>query len=148
ICDFAPVPLSSIDDNLERIGYEGARLLGQIMSGKRIKTEPILIPPKGIVTRMSTNVLAVPDPKVARAVRFIFEHFPQINIGVPEIAAAAGLSRSALDRAFFKFLGRSPAQELLKVRVEHAKKLLLESELKAHEIAAQTGFSSIVHFSQ
>ncbi|HTR40337.1 MAG TPA: DNA-binding transcriptional regulator [Pseudomonadales bacterium] len=148
ICDFAPVPLSSIDDNLERIGYEGAKLLGQIMSGKRIKTEPILIPPKGIVTRMSTNVLAVPDPKIARAVRFIFEHFPEINIGVPEIAAASGLSRSALDRAFFKFLGRSPAQELLKVRVEHAKKLLLESDLKAHEIAAQTGFSNIVHFSQ
>ena len=49
ICDFAPVPLSSMDDNLERIGYEGAKLLGQIMSGKRSKTEPMLIPPKGII---------------------------------------------------------------------------------------------------
>lgn len=148
VCDFAPAPLSSIDDNLERIGYEGAKLLGQIMNGKRSPTEPILIPPKGIVTRMSTNVFAVPDPKIARAVRFIFEHFQETNIGVPEIAAASGLSRSALDRAFFKFLGGSPAQQLLKVRVENAKKLLLKSDLKAHEIAAQTGFSSIVHFSQ
>jgi LacI family transcriptional regulator len=148
ICDFAPVPLSSVDDNLERIGYEGAKLLDRIMNGKRSPTEPILIPPKGIVTRMSTNVLAVPDPKVGRAVRFIFEHYGEINIGVPEIAAVSGLSRSALDRAFFKFLRRSPAQELLKVRIENAKKLLLESDLKAHEVANRTGFSSIVHFSQ
>jgi LacI family transcriptional regulator len=148
ICDFAPVPLSSIDDNLERIGYEGAKLLGQIMDGKRGPTKPILIPPKGIVTRMSTNILAVPDPKVARAVRFILEHHQENNIGAPEVATASGLSRSALDRAFHKFFGRSPAQEILAVRVERAKKLLLETNLKAHEIATQTGFSGIVHFSQ
>jgi LacI family transcriptional regulator len=148
ICDFAPVPLSSIDDDLERIGYEGARLLSQIMDGKRGPRAPILIPPKGVVTRMSTNVLAVPDQKVARAIRFILEHHRQNNIGTPEVAAAAGLSRSALDRAFNKYLGRSPAQDILAVRVESAKKLLLETKLKAHEIAAQTGFSSIVHFSQ
>ncbi|MDB6016308.1 MAG: AraC family transcriptional regulator [Pedosphaera sp.] len=148
ICDFTPVPLSSIDDDLERIGYEGAKLLDQIMDGKRGPRAPILIPPKGVVTRMSTNVLAVPDPKVARAVRFIFEHHQENNIGTPEVAAAAGLSRSALDRAFYKYLGRSPAQEILSVRIESSKKLLLGTKLKAHEIAAQTGFSSIVHFSQ
>ena len=148
ICDFAPVPLSSIDDDFDRIGYEGAKLLDQIMNGKRAPRAPILIPPKGIVTRMSTNVLAVADPNIARAVRFIYEHHQENNIGTPEVAAAAGLSRSALDRAFQKHLGRSPAQEILTVRIERAKKLLVETALKAHEIASQTGFSSIVHFSQ
>ena len=148
ICDFAPVPLSSIDDDLERIGYEGAKLLSQMMDGKSGPRAPILIPPKGVVTRMSTNILAVADPKIARAMQFIFEHYRDNNIGSPEIAAAAGLSRSALDRAFKKHIGRSPTQEIISVRVKHAKKLLLETNLKAHEIATQTGFSSIVHFSQ
>jgi LacI family transcriptional regulator len=148
ICDFTPVPLSSVDDDLDRIGYEGAKLLDQIMAGKRAPRSPILIPPKGIVTRMSTNVLAVGDPNIARAVRFIYEHHQDNNIGTPDVAAASGLSRSALDRGFLRHLGRSPAQEILTVRIEHAKKLLLGTNLKAHEIAERTGFSSIVHFSE
>jgi len=148
ICDFSPVPLSSVDDDMERIGYEGAKLLGQIMDGKPSPRDPILIPPKGVASRMSTNVLAVEDPNVARALRFIFEHYHENLIGPEDLAAAAGLSRSALDRAFIKYLGRSPAQEILSVRIAQAKKLLLETDMKAHEIAAKTGFSSIVHFSQ
>ena len=148
VCDFAPVPLSSVDDDLERVGYEGAKLLDQIMDGKRTPREPVLIPPKGVVTRLSTNILAVPDLKAARAVRFIFEHYAENNLGAPEVAAAAGLSRSALDRAFQRHFGQSPAHKILSVRVEQAKKLLLESDLKAHEIAALTGFTNIVHFSQ
>jgi len=148
VCEFAPVPLSSVDDDLERLGYEAAKLLDRILDGKRPPREPILIPPKGVVMRLSTNVLAVPDLNVARAVRFIFEHYAENSIGAPEVAAAAGLSRSALDRAFQRFLRQTPTQKILSVRVEHAKKLLLETDLKAHEIAVQTGFTGIVHFSQ
>ncbi|HEY3761523.1 MAG TPA: DNA-binding transcriptional regulator [Verrucomicrobiae bacterium] len=147
ICDYAPVPLSSVDDDLERIGYEGAKLLDQLMDGKRAPRKPILVPPKGVVTRMSTNILAVPDVKVARGVRFIWEHYRE-NIGAPEVAAAAGLSRSSVDRSFLKHLGRTPAQEILNIRINCAKKLLLETELKAHEVATMAGFTGIVHFSQ
>ncbi len=147
ICDYAPVPLSSVDDDLERVGYEGAKLLDRLMDGKPAPREPILIPPKGVVTRMSTNILAVPDVRVARGVRFIWEHYRE-NIGVPEVAAVAGLSRSSVDRAFIKHLGRSPAQEILAVRINHAKNLLIETPMKAHEVAAQCGFTGIVHFSQ
>ena len=148
ICDFAPVPLSSIDDDMERVGYEGAKLLDQMMDGKPGPRAPILIPPKGVVTRMSTNIIAVQDPNIARAMRFIFDHFQDKNIGVPELARAAGLSRSALDRAFLRHIGRSPAQEILSVRVEQAKKLLRETKLKVHEIADHAGFTDIVHFSK
>ncbi len=147
ICDYAPVPLSSVDDDLEGLGYEGAKLLDGLMNGKRAPAEPVLIPPKGVVTRMSTDILAVPDPRVARGVRFIWEHYRE-NIGAPEVAAAAGLSRSSLDRVFFKYLGRSPTQEILNVRLNRAKNLLAETRLKAHEVAEQCGFSGIVHFSQ
>lgn len=147
ICDYAPVPLSSIDDDLERVGYEGAKLLDHLMDGQPAPREPILISPKGVVTRMSTNILAVTDVNVARGMRFIWDHYRE-NIGAPEVAAAAGLSQSAVDRAFVKHLGRSPAQEILTVRIERAKKLLLETQLKAHEIAVQSGFTDIVHFSK
>ena len=61
--------------------------------------KPILIPPKGVVTRLSTNILAMPDLAIARAVRFIWDHY-QEPIGVPEVAAAAGLNRRKLERLF------------------------------------------------
>jgi LacI family transcriptional regulator len=148
ICDFAPVPLSSVDDNLEQCGYEGAKLLDQIMGGRRPPKKPVIIPPRGVVTRVSTNVLAVEDPRIARAIRFIFEHYPEPQLSPDVLAGVAGLSRSGLDRAFHKYLGHSPAQEITNVRIGHAKRLLLNSGHKAHEVATQTGFSSIVHFSQ
>ena len=141
------MPLSSVDDDLERIGYEGAKLLDRLMDGQTAPREPILFPPKGVVTRASTNILAVPDKQVARGLRFIWEHF-RGNIGAPEVMAAAGLSRSALDRLFLEHIGRTPAQEIQHLRIEEAKRLLLETNLKAHEVAAQCGFSGIVHFSQ
>lgn len=147
VCDYAPVPLSSIDDDLDRVGYEGAKMLDRLMDGKPVPREPMLIPPKGVVTRLSTNILAVADVNVARGVRFIWEHFRE-DIGAPEVAAAAGLSRSGVDRAFMKHLGRSPAQEILALRINCAKKLLLETGLKAHEVAEQAGFKNIVNFSQ
>ncbi len=147
VCDYALVPLSSVDVDWERIGYEGAGLLDRLMDGKRAPRAPILIPPKGVVTRQSTNILAVPDPAIARAVRFIWEHYPE-PMGTAEVAAAAGLSRRTLERNFPKHLGQSVNHEITQVRVERAKQFLLETKLKAHEVAQQCGFSDIVHLSK
>jgi LacI family transcriptional regulator len=147
VCDYAPVPLSSVDNNWEQAGYEGAKLLDQLMDGKRAPRKPILIPPKGVVTRLSTNILAVPDLKVARAVRFIWEHYFE-PIGTAEVAAAAGLNRRKLERDFRKYLGRTVNDEITQLRIERAKKMLFETSLKAYEVAEQCGFSGIVHFSK
>ena len=147
VCDYALVPLSSVDADWERIGYEGARLLDRLMDGKRAPRAPILIPPKGVVTRLSTHVLAVPDVAIARAVRFIWEHYPDA-IGTSEVAAAAGLSRRTLERGFHKHLGQSVNHEITQVRVERAKQMLLGTKLKAHEVALQCGFSDVVHLSK
>jgi LacI family transcriptional regulator len=147
VCDYAPVPLSSVDNNWDQAGYEGAKLLDQLMDGKRAPRKPVLIPPKGVVTRLSTNILAVPDLRVARAVRFIWEHYFE-PIGTPEVAAAAGLNRRKLERDFRKYLGRTVNDEITQLRIERAKKMLLETSFKAYEVAEQCGFSSIVHFSK
>jgi LacI family transcriptional regulator len=147
ICDYTPVPLSSIDNDLEGQGYEAARLLDRLMDGQPAAAAPILIPPRGVVVRQSTNILAVPHAKVARALRHIWEHYRE-PIQTGDVAAAAGLSRRGLEQAFQKHLGRTIAAEIRHCRIEHSRKLLLETHLKAHQIAAQSGFSGIVHFSQ
>jgi LacI family transcriptional regulator len=147
VCDYGLVPLSSVDNDWEGLGYEGAKLLDRLMDGKRAPRKPILIPPKGVVTRLSTDILAVPDLKIARAVRFIWAHYSE-PIGTPDIAAAAGVNRRKLERDFRAYLGRSVNNELTEMRIARAKNLLLETDLKAYEVAQQCGFSEIGYFSR
>jgi LacI family transcriptional regulator len=145
-CNHALVPLSSVDDDLEMQGYEAARLLDRLMNHEPAPAAPIIIPPKGVVTRASTNILAVPHREVAIALRFIWQHYAE-PIQTDDVAAAAGLSRYHLMRLFQTHLGRSITDEITHKRIEHAKQLLVETNLKAWQIAEQTGFSSIVHLS-
>ncbi len=147
VCDCAPVPLSSVDTDMERQGYEAARLLDRLMDGKSPPKEPVLISPKGVVTRQSTEILAVSHLPTARALRFIWEHYHQ-PIGSSDIAAAAGISRRGLDHAFRLHLQRSVTEEVTRRRVEHARKLLETTDLKAYEIADKCGFSGLVYFSR
>ncbi len=139
--------MSSIDINWDGIGYEAARMLDRMMDGKTPPVEPMLIAPKGVVTRMSTNILAVPDLPIAQALRFIWEHFPEA-IGSEKVAQAAGLNRRTLERGFRQHLGRSVLYEITRVRIERAKILLVESDLKAYQVAEQCGFAGIVAFSK
>lgn len=122
-------------------------MLDRLMDGRRAPRTPILIPPKGVVTRLSTHILAVPDLAIARAVRFIWEHYREA-IGTPEVAAAAVLTRRTLERGFQKHLGQSVSHEITQVRVERAKQMLIGTKLKAHEIALKCGFSDVVHLSK
>ena len=74
LCELADPPLSSIDQDLERIGYEAAALLDRLMGGADPPTDPILIEPTGVVTRLSTDSVAIDDPAVATAIRLIRQH--------------------------------------------------------------------------
>ena len=147
VCDFAPVPLSSVDNDLEQQGYEAARLLGRLMDGEPPPKEPILIPPKGVMTRQSTNILAVPHVPTARALRFIWEHYRE-RIQTPDVAVAAGLSRRGVEHSFRQHLRRSIAEEIARCRVEHAKDLLIKTDKKAYQVAEESGFSGIVDLSR
>ena len=68
LCSLATRPLSSVDVNSQRIGYGAAELLEQMMATgiPRLPRE-VLFPPSHVVTRLSTDTLAVDDPILARA---------------------------------------------------------------------------------
>ena len=140
-CNFTPIPLSSIDSNLEMVGYEGAKLLDMLMKGHKAPTEPILIPPKGLVERKSTESLAVTHSEVASALVFISEHYTE-PIGVDDIVASVPMSRRGLYAAFSHHVGRSIADELTMRRLSHAKMMLAETQYKLREISRQSGFHS------
>ena len=146
-CEFAPVPISSVDSNRETLAYEGAALLGQLMEGKHPPRQPRIIPPKDVVVRKSSDILAVPHKAVARALSFIWQHYCE-PISVADVVRAGRVSRCGLYRAFEKHVGRSIGDELARKRVEHAQRLLAESGEKLHRVAALSGFSGGEHFSR
>ena len=146
-CEFAPVPLSSIDSNRERLAFEGAAVLDALMAGESVAPEPVRIPPAGLVVRRSSDILAVENPEVARAVNFIWQHYSR-PIGVRDVVAATTSSRCGLYRAFEAHLGRTIHAEIERKRLELGKHLLGCSTNKVAYIARQCGYASGEQFSR
>jgi LacI family transcriptional regulator len=146
LCDLASPPLSSVVPNAHRTGYEAAALLDRMMAGKRVPPTARLIPPLGVAARQSTDVLAVDDRDVARAVQFIREHACD-GINVADVLRAVPLSRRVLEQRFQRMLGRTPREEILHVRLARVKQLLGETDLPLYLIAERTGFDHVEYLS-
>ena len=146
LCSLAHPPLSSIIPNALRTGYEAAGLLDRMMAGEKPGPERHLIPPTGLVTRQSTDVLAVEDRNVAKAVRFIREHACE-GICVDDVVRDAGLSRRLLEGRFKSNLGRSPHEEITRVQILRVKELLAHTDLPLTEVADRTGFRYVEYLS-
>ncbi|HVU27214.1 MAG TPA: DNA-binding transcriptional regulator [Verrucomicrobiae bacterium] len=147
ICNLSDPPLSSVIPDTERIGYEAAILLSQMMTGRKKPSPEIFIEPKGIATRRSTEVLAMEDRQIIAAARFIREHACE-GIDVNDVLRAVPMSRSTLDRRFIKILGRSPKNEILRIRLNRVKQLLAETDFPLSLIAEKVGFEHVEHLSR
>jgi LacI family transcriptional regulator len=134
-------PISSLDRNLETVGYRGAELLDKLMQGKPAPREPLRVPPTGLIARKSSDLLAVNHPGVARSLRYLWENFHR-PIGVDDLVRVAAMSRSALHQAFLEHIGRPPGRELHRIRIEQAKKILAQSNAKLEVVAEQCGYQS------
>ena len=139
LCELCDPPLSSVVPNPERIGYEAAAWLDELMSGRRLTERERRIEPQGIATRQSTDVLAIEEPSIAAAVRLIRQTACS-GLTVPQIVERVGVSRSVLERGFHKYLGRTPQAEIRQVQVKRVKELLAQTELPLAEIAELAGY--------
>lgn len=138
-------PISSVDTNLETMGYTGARLLDDLMRRKSVPKNPIRIPPAALIIRKSSDILAVNHKGVASSLRFISEHIHE-PISVTDLVRVAAMSRRALHNAFLENLGRTPGQELQRARIERAKKLLASTNHKLEVIGTMCGYQSANSF--
>ncbi len=139
--------LSSIDLGSERIGYEAAALLDRMMNGKQIAMDKILIEPRQVIVRGSTDILAMDDAEIAQAVRFIRKQ-AFFHLTVPEVASEVGISRRLLEKRFQRALRRSPKEEMLRVQMEKAKNLLATSDMAVASVAQKSGFTSQEYFAR
>lgn len=146
LCDLCSPPLSSVIPNAQRTGYVAAQLLNRLLSGEKVPPEAHLIEPLGVQTRQSTDVLAIDDRDIAAAVRFIREHACE-GIKVADLLRAVPLSRRVLESRFTKLVGRTPHDEILRVKIERAKQLLVETDLSLALVAERTGIEHVEYLS-
>jgi LacI family transcriptional regulator len=137
-CESAQPPLSSIALDYDQIGYLAARMLDSLMRGERVKTHQT-VPPHQVVTRESTGHAVFDDPDLLAAMKYIHEHIGE-PITVEDIADAVLVSSRTLLRKFKQHLGRSPSDQVRRLRVEHAKRLLVGTTKPLAEVAVDSGF--------
>jgi LacI family transcriptional regulator len=145
LCRFLDPPLSSVDVDAQQVGYEAAALLERLMDGQPAPAGPVLIAPRGVVARASTEMLATRNENVLAAVRFIRDHATQ-PLRVEDVLKHVAVSRRSLEKQFRAALGRTPLAEIHRVAVERAQDLLANTDLSVPAVATRCGYRRANHF--
>jgi LacI family transcriptional regulator len=139
--DTMHTPISSVDTNLHLLGYQGAALLDGLMSGEPAPAKPVRVPAARLVVRKSSDILAVKHPGVLKSLRFIWDHGHE-PISVKDVVGVSGMSRRGLHKAFLDQIDRTPGQEIHRLRIDNAKRLLVSSDEKIETLAELCGYQS------
>ena len=140
LCEYGNPPLSSINQDFSRVGSEAVRVGHLLLGKKRSIRKPALIEPVDVQVRISSDILAVSDPGVAAAIRYIRDNIRN-GINVKTLLRAVPVNRRKLERDFRRILGRSPQDEIHRFRLQLIKRLLT-TDMTMRSIAVAAGFSS------
>lgn len=146
-CGLSYPPLSSVALNAETAGYRAAELLDGMMQGIIRKPRRIQVEALGVVTRRSTDIVAVDDEDVASALQYIHREQGR-NISVESVVQEVAVSRRNLEKRFRDSIGRTILEEIQITRLERAKRLLLETTYTVSKVAELSGFGTTGYFIQ
>lgn len=147
VCEMSDPPLSSIALNTETVGFETAEILDKLMHKKKVQTSEILVRPTHVVARKSTDIIAVNDQEVIKALKYIYANISS-KLSVNDIVKVTVLGRRSLECRFKKYLGRTIMEEVRRKRAELITKYLVETELSISEICRSIDYSDISHISR
>lgn len=152
LCELARPSLTSIAPDALGAGYYAAQWLDQAMSDRStIKRSDYsapfrLMPPLGLVLRQSTDITAVADTLVAKAIEFIRSHACD-GIQVEDVLRHVALSRRMLETRFVEAIGKTPHAMIAMIRLTRAKELLQQTDLSVDAIARKAGFQHAEYMS-
>ena len=133
--------LSGIITPAQQIGYRAATLLHEMIKGSPPPEEPVFLQAEEIEERQSTDIMAIDDPLMLKALTFTRDNACS-DIGVDDILRAAPMARRKLERLFMRFLGRAPAQEIRRIRINHARKLLARTNMDMQDVSEACGYAN------
>ena len=147
LCELSFPPLSSVALNAVQGGYLAAKALHEMIGKTPLTHKKIIVSPLHVVERRSTESVAIDDSEMASALQFIHTQSPT-ELTIERVVESTCVSRRILEIRFRKFLGNTILQEIQKVRIERAKRLLLETDYSIEKIAEIVGFATGSYFVQ
>jgi len=142
-----PVPLSTVELDHDGKARVAGEMLDSLMQGRPVLANAMRVAPRGVITRRSTDFSAVADPRVARALAYITDNYPNPLLSVADVADAAGVSRRQLERDFRAATGCSIREHIARTRMQEASRLLTtHPRVKITEIAELAGFAGAGNF--
>lgn len=146
MCKLSQPALTSIEQGSIGVGREAAALLDRMMTGNAPNPFDCVVPPVGLIARQSTKIMAIADEDLAKALQFIRRQACS-GIRVRDVLKAVNMSRTSLETKFRDALGRTVHDEIRRVRIEAARRLLTTTNIPIKEVAAHVGASSVQYFS-
>ncbi|MCA9236790.1 MAG: XylR family transcriptional regulator [Planctomycetales bacterium] len=146
-CDLADPPLSSVSLNIETAGYRAAQLLDGLMSGRIREPRSLPVEALCVVARRSSEIFAVDDDDISAALQLIHRNQGK-DVSVERIVDELAVSRRSLEKRFRAILGRSILEEVQLAKLEHSKRLLLETPHSVSRVAKLAGFGTVGYFIQ
>lgn len=142
LCELSTPSISSVALNTDHIGFKGAAMLDRLMRGRSVPRRAVAVPPLGVIARRSTDVLAMADRDVVAAVRFMRDNLDK-PLRVADVLRVANCCRKTLETRFAAELGRTPHEELQRLRLERVKALLVQTDWPLKRIASTAGFTYV-----
>lgn len=139
-CNLSDPPLSSINLDTEKGGYEAARLMDLMIQGKVKKPQNVMVVPTYIVTRQSTDIASATDQHISAALNYIHKNLEN-DINVTHVLSQVPISRRSLEKRFLEVTGTSVYKYIFKLRMQRFSQRLLETDKRISEIALETGFT-------
>lgn len=147
VCDISNPSLSSVALDVDKAGFQASELLDRMMAGQKLPPQTVIVHPSRVVTRQSTDILAVEDKLVSRALNFIHQNAKRL-IQVDDVIKAISVSRRHLHDKFMKTLRRSVYDEIKRVRIDLISRMLLETDMSISDIAFNLGYDNTNHFAR
>jgi len=147
ICELCHPQISSISINTEKAGFEAARLLSKLMENQNVDSKVISAKATHVVIRKSTDIIAVADPDISKAICFIRENTRK-NLQVTDVLNFVTLSRRTLERKFRTAAGHTVLEEIKRSRIQQIKKFLVETDLSISQVAYEFGFNNSENLSR
>jgi LacI family transcriptional regulator len=143
LCRLSTVPISSIDCAVPEIASRGAELLEAMIHGQP-HPDTVVVRPRGVMGRRSTEALGFENDLINRLVGYIRDHACE-GLDVAELTRRFPVSRRTLDRRFREYVGHSPAEEIRRARLRQARRLVEQTDRSLTEIAAACGYADLPH---
>lgn len=147
LCEVADPPLSSVAFDAEQGGYRAAALLDQLMHRRVRRPQRLVVEPRYVVLRRSSDILALDDGDVVQAMRFIQDHAAE-PIQSADVVRHVQVSRRALEIRFQKALGRTLHDAIQAAHLDQATRLLLETDLSIPHLAEASGYRTASYMIQ